>query len=87
MENRIKEAQQDMFADRLSTHHFRGNQLRLWLWSFTYVLVEAIRRWGLQDTELANATAGTIRLKLLKMVRSSGLSHARQKRLFSLNLS
>lgn len=67
MENRIKEAQQDMFADRLSTHHFRGNQLRLWLSSFAYVLIEAIRRLGLQGTEFANATAGTIRLKLLKI--------------------
>lgn len=67
MENRIKEAQQDMFADRLSTHHFRGNQLRLWLSSFAYVLVEAIRRLGLQGTQFATATAGTIRLKLLKI--------------------
>jgi hypothetical protein len=67
MENRIKEAQQDLFADRLSTHLFRGNQLRLWLSSFAYVLIETIRRLGLQGTQFANATAGTIRLKLLKI--------------------
>ena len=67
MENRIKEAQLDLFADRLSTHYFRSNQLRLWLSSFAYVLMEGIRRLGLQTTQFADATAGTIRLKLLKI--------------------
>jgi hypothetical protein len=67
MENRIKEAQLDLFADRLSTHTFRGNQLRLWLSSFAYVLVEAIRCLGLQGTQFANASLGSIRLKLLKI--------------------
>lgn len=67
MENRIKECQLDLFADRTSTATFRGNQLRLWLASFAYVLVESLRRIALQGTDLAVATAGTIRLKLLKI--------------------
>jgi hypothetical protein len=79
MENRIKEAQLDLFADRLSTHAFRGNQLRLWLSSFAYVLMEAIRRLGLQGTQFANATAGTIRLKLLKIGALISLSVRRVK--------
>ena len=45
----------------------RANQLRLWLASLAYVLVTALRRMALQETELAQATAGTIRLKLLKL--------------------
>ena len=45
----------------------RANQLRLWFASLAYVLVTALRRLALQGTELANATAGTIRLKLLKL--------------------
>lgn len=79
MENRIKEAQLDLFADRLSTHTFRGNQLRLWLSGFAYVLMEAIRRVGLQGTQFANATAGTIRLKLLKIGALITLSVRRVK--------
>lgn len=79
MENRIKEAQLDLFADRLSTHAFRGNQLRLWMSSFAYVLMEAIRRLGLQGTQFANATAGTIRLKLLKIGALITLSVRRVK--------
>jgi hypothetical protein len=67
MENRIKECQLDLFADRTSAATFRANQLRLWLASFAYVLIEALRRLALQDTELAAATAGSIRLKLLKI--------------------
>lgn len=67
MENRIKECQLDLFADRTSTATFRGNQLRLWLASFAYVLIESLRRIALRGTELAAATAGTIRLKLLKI--------------------
>jgi hypothetical protein len=67
MENRIKDAQLELFADRTSCHSFRANQLRLWFASFAYVLVEALRRLGLKATELAVATAGTIRLKLLKI--------------------
>jgi len=67
MENRIKECQLDLFADRTSAASLRANQLRLWLASLAYVLVTALRRIALQGTELAQATAGTIRLKLLKL--------------------
>ncbi|CAM5569302.1 hypothetical protein SSTU70S_00959 [Stutzerimonas stutzeri] len=67
MENRIKECQLDLFADRTSTATLRSNQLRLWLSSFAYVLLESLRRLALSGTELAQATAGSIRLKLLKI--------------------
>lgn len=67
MENRIKEQQLDLFADRTSTHTMRANQLRLWFSSFAYVLLSALRRTALQKTRLAKATCGTIRLKLLKV--------------------
>ena len=67
MENRIKEQQLDLFADRTSCHAFLANQLRLLLSSAAYVLLESLRRLGLQGTELARAQAGTIRLKLLKI--------------------
>jgi hypothetical protein len=66
-ENRIKEAQLDLFADRLSAATFRANQLRLWLASAAYVLMHALRRIGLPHTSLAHACANTIRLKLLKI--------------------
>jgi len=66
-ENRIKEAQLDLFADRLSAATFRANQLRLWLASAAYVLMHALRRVGLAGTALARACANTIRLKLLKI--------------------
>jgi hypothetical protein len=66
-ENRIKEAQLDLFADRLSTATFRANQLRLWLASAAYVLMHALRRVGLKHTVLARACANTIRLQLLKI--------------------
>jgi hypothetical protein len=67
MENRIKEAQLNLFADRLSTATFRANQLRLWLSSAAYVLMHALRRIGLAGTELGRACAHTIRLRLLKI--------------------
>jgi hypothetical protein len=67
MENRIKECQLDLFADRTSAASLRANQLRLWFASAAYVLVTALRRLALAGTELAQATAGTIRLKLLKL--------------------
>jgi hypothetical protein len=67
MENRLKECQGDLFADRTSTATMRANQLRLWLASMAYVLVCALRRIGLAHTPFANATCGTIRLKLLKL--------------------
>ncbi|MBC8508205.1 MAG: IS1380 family transposase [Chloroflexi bacterium] len=67
MENRIKEQQLDLFADRTSCHNFDANQFRLFLSSAAYVLLESLRRLGLEGTELARAQAGTIRLKLLKI--------------------
>jgi Transposase DDE domain group 1 len=67
IENRIKEQQLDLFADRTSAATLRANQLRLWFASFAYVLIEALRRIGLRFTQFANATCGTIRLKLLKI--------------------
>jgi hypothetical protein len=62
MENRIKEQQLDLFADRTSAHHFLPNQLRLLLASAAYVLLDHIRTKGLEGTELASAQCGTIRL-------------------------
>ena len=67
MENRIKECQLDLFADRTSAATLRANQLRLWFASMAYVLMEALRRLGLKSTSLADATCGSIRLKLLKI--------------------
>jgi len=67
MENRIKECQLDMFADRSSAATMRANQLRLWLSSFAYVLLCALRRIALEHTQFANANCATIRLKLLKI--------------------
>ena len=67
MENRIKECQLDLFADRTSAATMRANQLRLWFYSMAYVLLCALRRIGLHDTDLAQATCGTIRLRLLKI--------------------
>ncbi|MBV8112837.1 MAG: IS1380 family transposase [Hyphomicrobiales bacterium] len=67
MENRIKECQGDLFADRTSAATMRANQLRLWLASMAYVLLCAVRRIGLARTQFAEATCGTIRLKLLKI--------------------
>jgi hypothetical protein len=67
MENRIKECQIDLFADRTSTGTMAANQLRLWFASMAYVLVEGTRRLALQATDLADATCGTIRRKLFKI--------------------
>jgi Transposase DDE domain group 1 len=67
MENRIKECQLDLYADRTSAATMRANQLRLWFHSMAYVLLCALRRIGLHGTDLAEATCGTIRLKLLKI--------------------
>ena len=67
MENRIKECQLDLFADRTSSHTMRANQLRLWFASMAYVLIAALRRVGLRHTQFAQATCGSIRLKLLKI--------------------
>jgi len=67
VENRIKEQQLDLFADRTSAATMRANQLRLWFASFAYVLLDALRRIALRHTQFAVATCGTIRLKLLKI--------------------
>ena len=67
MENRIKEQQLGLFADRTSAHTLRANQLRLWFSSVAYVLLNLLRHFGLKGTELERAQAGTIRLKLLKV--------------------
>jgi hypothetical protein len=67
MENRIKECQGDLFADRTSTATMAANQLRLWFASMSYVLVSALRRIGLRHTQFAQATCGTIRRALLKL--------------------
>jgi hypothetical protein len=67
MENRIKECQLDLFADRTSAATMAANQLRLWFAAFAYVLICALRRIGLAHTQFATATCGTIRLKVLKI--------------------
>lgn len=77
MENRIKEQQLDLFADRTSSHTMRANQLRLFFSSFAYLLLSAMRRAALKGTRLAKATCGTIRLKLLKIGAQVKLSFRR----------
>jgi len=67
MENRIKEQQLGLFADRTSTHEMRSNQLRLYFSSFAYVLMQTLRRLGLNGTSMARAQCDTIRLKLFKI--------------------
>lgn len=67
MENRIKEQQLDLFADRTSCHVMRANQVRLYFSSFAYVLLSELRRIALAGTDLARAQCATIRLKLLKI--------------------
>jgi hypothetical protein len=74
MENRIKECQLDLYADRTSAHTMRANQLRLWFASMAYILICTLRRIGLSHTQFARASCGTIPLKLLKigaLVRTS----------------
>jgi hypothetical protein len=79
MENRIKECQLDLLADRTSANTMAANQLRLWFASMAYVLICALRRIGLAGTRLAQATCGTIRLKLLKIGALVRLSVRRVK--------
>ena len=67
MENRIKECQMDLFADRTSAGTMKANQLRLWFASMAYVLLESLRRIALGATALADASCGTIRRKLFKI--------------------
>lgn len=67
MENRIKEQQLALFADRTSSNKMRANQLRLWFSTAAYLLIHQFRRLGLQGTSMARAQCDTIRLKLLKI--------------------
>jgi hypothetical protein len=67
MENRIKEQQLYLFADRTSSATMRANQLRLWFSSLAYVILNELRTVGLHGTRMAEATCQTIRLKLLKI--------------------
>ena len=83
MENRLKECQGDLFADGTPAPTMRANQLRLWLASFAYVLMCAVRRIGLAGTKLAAATCGTIRLKLLKIGARVTISVRRVKLAFA----
>ena len=79
MENRIKECQLDLFADRTSARTMRANQLRLWFASMAYVLLCALRRIGLAHTRFARASCGSIRLKLLKIAALVRISVRRIK--------
>ena len=83
MENRLKECQGDLFADRTPTPTMRANQLRLWLSSLAYVLMCAVRRIGLAGTELERATCGTIRFVLLKLGARVTISVRRVKLAFA----
>jgi len=67
MENRIKEQKLDLSADRTSCHNWWSNQFRLLLSSIAYILIERIRAYALENTELEKAQVGTIRLKLFKV--------------------
>jgi hypothetical protein len=67
MENRIKEQQPCLFADRTSCRTMRANQVRLALSTVAYILLRALREFGLKGTALEAAQADTIRLKLLKI--------------------
>ena len=67
MENRIKEQQLYLFADRTSSATMKANQLRLWFSSLAYVILNELRSVGLRKTRMAEATCQSIRLKLLKI--------------------
>jgi hypothetical protein len=67
MENRIKEQQLMLFANRVSCATLRANQVRLCLATVAYVVLRALRQYGLAETELAQAQCDTLRLKLLKI--------------------
>ncbi len=83
MENRLKECQGDLFADRTPTPTMRANQLRLWLSSFAYILMCAVRRIRLAGTAFERATCGTIRLALLKIGALVTISVRRVKLAFA----
>ncbi len=79
VENRIEECQLDIFADRTSAAKLRANQFRLWFASLAHVLVDSLRRIALPGAALARATAGSIRLKLLKLGARATVSARRIK--------
>jgi hypothetical protein len=83
MENRVKESQADLFADRTSSATMRANQLRLWFSSMAYALLCGLRRVGLSGTQFEKATCGTIRLKLLKLGALVTISARRVKIAFA----
>jgi hypothetical protein len=74
MENVLKQQTLDLPSDRMSTHYFGSNQLRLWLVTFAYLLLERMRALGLKGTQLAQATVGSIRLKILKVAAQVSVS-------------
>jgi hypothetical protein len=74
MENVLKQQTLDLAANRMSTRYMASNQLRLWLATFAYLLMERVRTLGLRGTELASATAGSVRLKLLKVAAAVRVS-------------
>ena len=74
MENMLKQQVLDLEADRMSSHHLASNQLRLWFATFAYLLLERLRSFGLVGTELAQATVGSVRLKLLKLAAQVTIS-------------
>jgi hypothetical protein len=67
MENVLKQQVLDLESDRMSTHYLASNQLRLWFATLAYLLVERMRTLGCRGTELARATVGSVRIKLLKV--------------------
>ncbi len=75
MENRIKEQQLYLFADRTSTATMRANQIRLYFSSIAYLLMQSLRRIGLDGTEHERAQCSTIRLKLIKIGARITITH------------
>ena len=74
MENQLKQQVLDLHADRMSTHYMASNQFRLWEAMFAHLLLERLRTQGLTGTELERATAGSVRLKLLKIAAQVRIS-------------
>ncbi|MDE2936409.1 MAG: IS1380 family transposase, partial [Chloroflexota bacterium] len=77
MENRIKEMQLSLFSDRTSAATIAANQLRLYFSGFAYVLLEGLRRLGLQGTGNGRLQAGSLRLRFLKVAGRIRITHRR----------
>jgi hypothetical protein len=77
MENRIKEQQQDLFADRTSTASMASNQLRLWFSAFAHLMLSQLQAIALPGTRLEKATIGTLRLRLFKIAARVKISFRR----------